>query len=130
MTLPIYFKRRLVSLNKYRNNHWSKNNEQKKHYHKIIGEKLNKNIKLNKFKLELVIYPKTMGCDGGNVCALIEKFFLDALKENEIIKDDNLNNHVGTKWSFGKQDKVEPRVEIKIIEIIEEKINEKQGELF
>lgn len=130
MTLPIYFERKLVSLNKYRNNHWRKNHKEKKYFHGLISKNLNKKVKVKKFKLEISLYPKQLGCDGGNICALIEKYYLDALKENGVIADDNLNNHIGTTWKFEKQDKVEPRVEVKIIEVIEEKINDKQGELF
>ena len=50
---------------------------------------------------------------------MIEKYYLDTINEANIIKDDNLNNHIGSSWEFAGIDSKDPRAEVDLIEVKE-----------
>lgn len=102
----------------------------KQHYYALIGKNLTKIPLKGKVKTEYTYYYKNSQSDAPNVVAVIDKMFMDALQEYGVIKQDNVTNYIGSSWSVGGQDKLNPRIEVRVIEQIEEKINEKQGELF
>lgn len=125
LTLPIYYtqefktkasKTSLVGMNLYRNAHFFLQNNLKKHFTTLVSEQLPEiSTKIGKFTVEYYLYYKSPVCDGSNIIALIEKFLLDALQENNGIENDNVNYHTGSTWTVVSQDKENPRVEIKII---------------
>ena len=137
MTLPVYYTHKikgknitmLVGMNKYERLHHQPRNKMKQHYYSLIAKSLNEIPIKGKVKTEYVYYYKNVQSDAPNVVAVIDKMFMDALQENGIIKEDNVSNYIGSSWSVGGQDKLNPRIEVRVIEIIEEKENEKQGKL-
>ena len=121
--LPIYYtqnynrkksKKFLVGLNWYRNVHYHLSNRVKQHYHFLIKKQLEleKPIITGTFKLFIELYYKNSVSDGSNISAIMEKFVLDALQEEKIIINDNVNHHLGTTWEVGGKDRDNPRVEI------------------
>ena len=127
VVLPIYYiqefktkanKTHLVGMNLYRNAHHFLQNAMKKHFQELVLEQLpSVEQKLKTFTVDYKIYYKSPVCDGSNIVALIEKFYLDAIKTHGLISDDNVNYHLGSNWSVAGQDKDNPRVEITIKEI-------------
>ena len=127
IVLPIYYvqefktkanKTHLVGMNLYRNAHHFLQNAMKKHFQELVLEQLpSVEQKLKTFTVDYKIYYKSPVCDGSNIVALIEKFYLDAIKTHGLISDDNVNYHLGSTWSVAGQDKDNPRVEITIKEI-------------
>ena len=127
IVLPIYYtqefktkanKTHLVGMNLYRNAHHFLQNAMKKHFQELVLEQLPPvEQQLKQFTVNYKVYYKSPVCDGSNIVALIEKFYLDAIKTHGLISDDNVNYHVGSTWSVAGQDKENPRVEIAIKEI-------------
>ena len=127
LVLPIYYiqefktkanKTHLVGMNLYRNAHHFLQNAMKKHFQELVLEQLpSVEQQLKQFTVDYKVYYKSPVCDGSNIVALIEKFYLDAIKTHGLISDDNVNYHVGSTWVVLGQDKLNPRVEIAIKEI-------------
>ena len=127
IVLPIYYiqefktkanKTHLVGMNLYRNAHHFLQNAMKKYFQELVLEQLpSVEQKLKQFTVNYKIYYKSPVCDGSNIVALIEKFYLDAIKTHGLISDDNVNYHLGSTWSVAGQDKENPRIEIAIKEI-------------
>ena len=127
VVLPIYYiqefktkanKTHLVGMNLYRNAHHFLQNAMKKHFQELVLEQLpSVEQKLKQFTVNYKVYYKSPVCDGSNIVALIEKFYLDAIKTHGLISDDNVNYHVGSTWSVAGQDSTNPRIEIAIKEI-------------
>ena len=127
VVLPIYYiqefktkanKTHLVGMNLYRNAHHFLQNAMKKHFQELVLEQLpSVEQQLKQFTVDYKVYYKSHVCDGSNIVALIEKFYLDAIKTHGLISDDNVNYHLGSTWSVAGQDKENPRIEIAIKEI-------------
>ena len=127
IVLPIYYiqefktkanKTHLVGMNLYRNAHHFLQNAMKKYFQELVLEQLpTVEQQLKQFTVNYKVYYKSPVCDGSNIVALIEKFYLDAIKTHGLISDDNVNYHVGSTWSVAGQDKENPRIEIAIKEI-------------
>ena len=127
IVLPIYYiqefktkanKTHLVGMNLYRNAHHFLQNAMKKHFQELVLEQLpSVEQQLKQFTVNYKVYYKSPVCDGSNIVALIEKFYLDAIKTHGLISDDNVNYHVGSAWSVAGKDAINPRVEIAIKEI-------------
>ena len=127
IVLPIYYiqefktkanKTHLVGMNLYRNAHHFLQNAMKKHFQELVLEQLpSVEQQLKQFTVNYKVYYKSSVCDGSNIVALIEKFYLDAIKTHGLISDDNVNYHLGSTWSVAGQDKENPRIEIAIKEI-------------
>ena len=124
VTLPIYYtqefktkanKTSLVGMNLYRNAHHFLQNDMKKYFQSLVIEQLPAVAEvIQQFTVTYKLYYKSTVCDGSNIIALIEKFYLDALKEHGLIADDNVKYHLGSSWTIIEQDKENPRVEITI----------------
>ncbi len=119
--LPIHYeitykkknpKKILVWLNWYRNAHYHINDKVKKHYHDLIKLQLD-DIKLDTITPEYKVYVWNKLTDWPNVRAVIEKYFLDALVENWVIKNDTCD-YVIWDSSYYYIDKGYPRIEITI----------------
>ena len=127
VTLPIYyvqefktkpFKISLVGMNLYRNAHHFLQNNMKKHFQSLVIEQLPPVVEvIQKFTVNYKLYYKSPVCDASNIVALIEKFYLDAIKEHGLIIDDNVNYHISSSWEVISQDKVNPRIEITLKEL-------------
>ena len=127
VVLPIYYiqefktkanKTHLVGMNLYRNAHHFLQNAMKKHFQELVLEQLpSVEQQLKQFTVDYKVYYKSPVCDGSNIVALIEKFYLDAIKTHGLISDDNVNYHLGSTWSVAGQDRENPRIEIAIKEI-------------
>jgi hypothetical protein len=77
-----------------------------------------RNLKLKKIKLEFTFFPPDKRRrDRFNMIALHDKFFCDALVKFECIPDDNDNYIESQLYKTGEISKINPKVEIKIIEI-------------
>ena len=124
MNIPIYYQfpkdknPTLISLNKYERLHCIPRNSLKKYYYKLIGDKLNKQPLEGKIKTEYTYFYKNSLSDAPNVISVVDKIFMDCLQINGIIKDDNVINYTGSSWSVGGKDKENPRVEIRVIEVV------------
>ena len=125
--LPIYYtqefktkpnKTSLVGMNLYRNAHHFLQNNMKKHFQDLVIEQLPSVVEvIQQFTVTYKLYYKSPVCDASNVIALIEKFYLDSLKANGTIIDDNVQYHISSSWQVVAQDKTNPRIEVTIKEL-------------
>ena len=125
--LPIYYaqefktkpnKTSLVGMNLYRNAHYFLQNNMKKHFQDLVIEQLPSVVEvIQQFTVTYKLYYKSPVCDASNIIALIEKFYLDAIKEHGLIIDDNVNYHISSSWQVIAQDKTNPRIEVTIKEL-------------
>jgi len=105
----------LISLNWYRNAHYSVSNKVKNHYRQLIKKLLkgHKEPLLNEsYRVVYYYYYKNKNSDMSNVCALIDKFFQDSIQELEIVSNDNVQYCKEVIFRVGGEDKVNPRVEV------------------
>ncbi len=56
--------------------------------------------------------------DAPNIVAVIDKFLLDALQESNVIENDNVQHYIRSSWEVVAQDRVNPRIEVEIKEIV------------
>jgi hypothetical protein len=107
-----------INLNHYRNTYYRTLNNLKISYKEEMTLQIKKLPLLTKIKIIYTLYPATRRlCDVANVCSITDKFFCDSLVELEIIKDDNYLYIPEVNYVFGNVDKLNPRVEILIIQI-------------
>lgn len=120
--LPIYHdvsfnKQILIGMNWYRNANHFEANAVKDYYHNYIWVLLLKEKTLfTKVHVSYIIYVKSSNTDGPNIRAVIEKFFLDALKKCGNIKDDNVKIVVSDDSKYFI-DKDNPRAVIEVIQL-------------
>lgn len=68
-------------------------------------------------KIKYTVFPRTAQLfDVSNVCCVVDKYFMDALVEAGKLSDDNYKYVPEVIYCFGSIDKINPRVEIEIIE--------------
>ena len=108
----------ILNLNNYRNVHYLTLNRAKALYKEWMKKQINQ---LPRLTPPLVItYRVFKGdkrrCDTGNVCAIHQKFFEDALVELGKLPDDNHNIITRSVFEWGGIDKLNPCVEIMIEE--------------
>lgn len=118
-TLPLYgvTKGSAISVNWYRNAHYQKSNNAKKKFKKMIAPQLEQFDPIKgKIKIKYTYFAKmNNNPDLDNFVGTVKKFFQDALSENGLIEDDNINFIVANSESYGGIDKENPRVEAEII---------------
>ncbi len=87
----------------------------KKKYAAIMMPQILRMCPFNSVHITYTVYPKTRRLmDISNICAVVDKFFCDALVEAGKIPDDNYKHVTGVDYRMGVVDKYNPRVEIKI----------------
>lgn len=110
----------IFNLNVYRNTHYQTLNKVKIEYKQALKQQLDALPNFKRVIVEYRLFPKSKRrTDIGNVTSIHQKFFEDALVECGKIVDDSYDHVVMSLQSFGKVDKDNPRVEIRIIEVPE-----------
>lgn len=107
-----------INLNQYRNWHYIIESKVKAKYKSIIYSQIMSHNKLviNKCRLNLRLYKSsTRQRDKSNFLCIHEKYFCDALVENNLMIDDSDNYILSTCYQESVVDKNNPRVEIEII---------------
>ena len=122
VSLPIYYTIHrktkpsstvLVSDNYMRNAHHHLKNTIKQHYHQLVQEQLPPwTTPVSTFSIRMTLYYKSTNSDPSNVYHQIEKFFLDAIQQHNVITNDTVLNHLGTVSTAAICDKTNPRCEI------------------
>lgn len=105
-----------LNLNVYRNMHHHINNQVKKAYKELMRGQL---VKLQPLKWPVKVkyrYYLRQKCDVGNIHAVVDKFFLDALVELGRLPDDNIQFVAGASYMFAGIDRKNPRCEIEFLE--------------
>lgn len=124
MSLPIYWQRtkkttELLSMNNYRNWHHHTSSKCKREYSKLVTDKIPEGCPTFKqYVLKVDIYYQRANTDPSNVIPIVEKFFLDALISAGILAQDSMTFHLGTQWQVAGQDKINPRCEITVEEVV------------
>lgn len=104
-----------INLNWYRNAKCFESNDAKKAYKEFVRPQIEQLPKFERLGLEMKIFPPTARLtDIGNIGSITEKFFLDAMVELGKLEDDNYLFVPTSLVEFGKVDKTNPRVEIRI----------------
>lgn len=110
-------RRYYFNLNQYRNWHFLVSNKLKTQYKSLMLPQI-ESLRYDKIKLELTYFkPSKRKTDRSNVLSIHEKFFCDALVESGCLEDDNDDFLESTHYYSGGIDRINPRVEIKIIEL-------------
>lgn len=114
----------ILNLNSYRNTHYRVLNTCKINYKKYMERQIKKLPYMDKIACIYTAYNGTKrSFDLGNVCAVHEKFFEDAMVELGKLPDDNINHIPLVIYMYGGLDKDKPRVEIDILELNKETID-------
>jgi hypothetical protein len=101
-----------LNLNSYRVAHYQILNKAKISFFKDVLPQIAKMLPAEKITVSFVLYRKDQRkCDTTNICAIVDKFLMDALVTIGKIKDDDYTHVVSTQYSFGGIDKANPRVE-------------------
>ena len=120
VSLPIYYTIHrktkpsstvLVSDNYMRNAHHHLKNTIKQHYHQLVHGQLPpwSVPPASTFSIHMTLYYKSTTCDPSNVYHQMEKFFLDAIQQHNLITNDTVLNHMGTVSTAAICDKTNPR---------------------
>lgn len=120
LPLEIFYtsnKKMRLNLNQYRNAHYFTLSSVKNDFNRQVDTLL-KNIKpiTSRVILNYTLFPSRKS-DVNNVCSIVDKFFEDLLVIKKILPDDNCEIVVGSIFSFGGYDKVNPRCEVEILSI-------------
>lgn len=111
-------KRKLASLsmNTYRNLHFRTSNTIKKNFATIMRPQIEKLPFMEQCELHLTLYPQTRrSADLDNWGSICCKFLQDAMVKYKKILDDNYKIITKITFEFGEIDKVNPRMEVKVI---------------
>jgi Holliday junction resolvase RusA-like endonuclease len=126
LVLPVYYRETfktkpskvfLVGMNVYRNIHFHLKNKIKAHFEWLILDQLMKTDPpkiLGKYEITYTYYYKSSVSDLMNIVSLTSKFTNDALQTYGAVVNDNVQYCVKESAIVGGQDKLDPRVEIKI----------------
>lgn len=113
--------RRLYSLNLniYRNLHYKVLNNLKVKYKYLMEDKIKHLPHIDRCRITYTVYKgDKRRFDVANICAVHDKFFCDAMVELGRIPDDCCDNIPEVVYKFGGIDKANPRVEIRIEEVV------------
>jgi len=108
----------ILNLNTYRNTHFQILNQAKSLYKELMQAQIDALPCMSKIAVRFVMYPGSKRLtDTPNVCAIHDKFFMDALVESSKLPEDTYEHYVETGYKFGAIDKCNPRVDIEIYEL-------------
>lgn len=101
---PLYVnvgkKKFMLNMNPYRNAHYQVLNKAKQEYKRVMKDEI---LSLPKMEKIVIDYEITFGDnrrrDGMNIASVTSKFFLDALVEYGVLKDDNYKNVLHEEWN-------------------------------
>lgn len=94
-------------------------NKVKQMFHEAVREQIEKLPELKyPIRCNYTVYRKDKRkFDVNNICAIADKFFMDAITEYKKLPDDNCDYYLGFgQCDFGGIDKENPRIEVEIIE--------------
>lgn len=93
-------KKFMINMNEYRNVFYQTLDKAKKEYKGIMREQILALPRMDRVSIdyEIVVGDKRIR-DGNNIQSVTSKFFLDALVEFGIIKDDNMSIVVHEEWN-------------------------------
>jgi len=112
-------KRHYFNLNTFRNNHYQVNNQLKRAYKALVLPQIEGSV-FRYVKLTFTLYRgDKRRVDRANVLSVHEKFFSDALVESGCIVDDNDSFIQSSHYYSGEVDKVNPRVDILIEDVVQ-----------
>lgn len=120
LSLQVSTRRKFIlNLNQYRNTHFRVLNNAKKLYKEAMKEQiLSINKTISRCRITYTVYKgDKRGFDIGNICAVHQKFFEDALVELGKLEDDKYTYIPETMFKVGGIDIENPRVEIEIKEL-------------
>lgn len=105
----------ILNLNVYRNTHFLTLNKAKEAFRQIVTPLLKGVPKMQRVMLTFTHFPGSNRlCDTSNVCAVVDKFFCDALVTAGHIEDDNYTMLPDVLYRHGGVDKGNGRVEVLI----------------
>lgn len=117
VSVPVSKKGKLyiLNLNVYRNTHFLVLNKAKESFREIVTPLLRDIPSLQRVKLTFTHFPGSNRlCDTSNVCAVVDKFFCDALVTAGKLEDDNYTILPNVHYEHGHVDKGNGRVEVLI----------------
>lgn len=116
-----------LNLNQYRNTHFQVLNKAKVSFEEVVGPLLKGVPRLGECELSYVLFvPTRQLCDVANICSIVDKFFSDTLVSKGKLEDDNYTIVPRVTYSFGRIDKIRPRVEVTIIPTGDTLLNQKE----
>lgn len=108
----------ILNLNNYRNAPHFLLNDTKKLYKAHMRDQIDTLPPLQKVAVRFTLFPQTRRkTDTPNVCAIHDKYFMDALVEFGKLPNDTFEYYVETGYRFGQVDKHNPRVDIEIYSV-------------
>lgn len=114
-----------LNLNQYRNAHHFTLAKAKINYHEIVEPLLSHLPTFNRVELTYTLFPGTEQlCDVPNICSIVDKFFSDVMVSCKKIPDDNRKFVLSVCYRYGGVDRFNPRVEVTINPIEDEKKEE------
>jgi len=105
----------MLGLNWLQDAHYRARNLVKQQFTENIGKILPKDCVLNSpIETHYKVYYKNKVSDAGNIVAVTEKFLMDALQVHNVIEEDNVQHYTKSSWEVVGQDRHDPRVEVTI----------------
>lgn len=117
ITLPIYWRNKLVGMNWYRNAHFYAKAAWKQEFTELISKQVEGAQISSPYGTRMELHYRNTSCDAGNVTALSEKVTLDALQSAQVTVGDSVKHHIKSEWTIAGQDKADPRCEIVVYEL-------------
>ena len=126
MNIPVYYTYEkkdkpttmLVGLNQVYSMHYMHRAKMVRYFHELLSHKIKASKIKGQVKTQYTYFYKNSQSDAPNVVSAIDKMFMDALQSCGVIDDDNVLNYIGSSWKVGGQDKENPRLEVKLIEVV------------
>lgn len=106
----------LINNNWYRNAHYQIANKVKHYYKELVLDQIEDPKKVNEVRIECALYYKSVVSDLDNYSILL-KFVLDPLQEIGVLENDNVKYVKEINWKVIEQDKLDPRLIVKIIRL-------------
>ena len=93
---------RILTMNLYRNAHWSALAKAKRSYNEVVAKFADQLPKFKKLSIHYTLYfPDKRKRDIDNMTFALHKFLMDALVEHGVIEDDNVHHVVGFSTYYG-----------------------------